>query len=193
MLVKIIKKSMVFIFLIMVTSGCTILDDPDTTSEREKKRPGAIMTITKVVVERKDQDFELMVPDYRNNDKKICINRNSYLNSKYIEKIERMPNDKFDKAYDLLLYLDENGLVKYDIISASFRNKKLAILIDGRFYKNSTMTPIIDLDKRTVFISGPFDDATSKKVVEKSIINYNHYHNKNTDSFLNLGILFDSK
>ncbi len=194
MLVKIIKRSMLLIFLI-ISASCAILDNPETMSEEEleKKRPGAIMTINQIVKERNDRDFEIMVPDFRNDDKKICVNRNSYLSSRYIKKIERVPNDKVEKAYDLLLFLNEDGLVKYDIITANFSNKTLALLIDGRFYKNVIMTPIIDLDKRTVFISGPFDDATSKRIVEKSVINYNRYHNINNDGFFNLESFLDPK
>ena len=166
---------------ILCAVGCTTSNgngDPiaEEEQELEKKRPGAILTINKIISERQDKEEEVMVPSFWNNEKMICVDRNSLLTPQGIKSIERLPNDKVANSYDLILTLSNSGLMKYDIIFTTYGNVYLALLIDGAFYKTIKMTALIDTIDSKIFIPGPFSDELSKKIVAKSEVNYNYYN-----------------
>lgn len=192
MFIKIIFNTVILSIFILALTGCDTLtkfenwvnntDDIGATEEmikeRESKKPGYFLSLNKIVKERTTKEIEVMVPSYVYENKTICINRNSYLSSRHIKKIERVPNKKVNNTYDLILYLDNSGMIKYDIISTTLKGQKIGVLINSRFYRSSIVQKPINKEQKKILIEGPFGDAISQKIVEKSTINYDHYNSK---------------
>ncbi|UDQ99216.1 hypothetical protein AAEX28_03810 [Lentisphaerota bacterium WC36G] len=150
----------------------------------EKKRIGAIITINNIIKEYTNKKYEVLVPSFWEENEKLCVNKNSLLTPESIETIERLPNDKVANTFDLILHLNDQGLMKYDIMETTYANKKLALLVDGQFYKAIEIAPLIDKKKNSFFIPGPFSDNLSKKIVEKAPVNYRYYNGIEEESNL---------
>lgn len=161
--------------------------------EREKNRPGFMISLNEIVRERTAQDIEIMVPSYIYNNQKICINRNSYLSSKNIKKIERVPSKKLANTYDLILYLDLSGMIKYNIITTSFKGQKMGVLIDGKFYRSTVIEKPLDEKTKKIIIRGPFGESVSKKIIDKSEINYKQFNDKSFMKIFKLNQIINSQ
>ena len=192
MQIKIINKLLFLGFAVFCLTGCENLrnfekwlneaDDVGLTNEmkkeREKNRPGFMISLNEIVKERTTKDIEVMIPSYIYSNQKICINRNGYLSSKNIKKIERIPNKKLANTYDLILYLDMPGMIKYNIIMTSFKGQKMGVLIDGKFYRATVIEKPLNEEQKKIVIRGPFGENVSRKITDKSEVNYKQFNDK---------------
>jgi len=66
-------------------------------------------------------------------------------------------------------------------LSVEYRNKPLALVIDGVFYRLFTPTQVIDENQRWVTLRGPIDAVTAEALKKHAKANYKFYH-KNESS-----------
>ncbi len=207
MVIKTIYNTAILSVCLLALTGCETLtkferwvnnaDNIGVTEEmlkeRESKKPGYIISFNKIIKERTTKEIEVLVPSYVYENKTICINRNSYLSSKNIKKIERIPNKKINNTYDIILYLDNSGMIKYDIISTTFKGQKIGVLVNKKFYRSSMVQQPLDKEQKKIMIKGPFGDAVSKKIVEKSTINYKFYNDKDFATIFKIDDIINPK
>ncbi|UDQ99215.1 hypothetical protein AAEX28_03805 [Lentisphaerota bacterium WC36G] len=161
--------------------------------ERENKKPGFMISLNEIVKERTTEDIEIMIPSYIYRNQTICVNRNAFLAARNIQKIERVPNKKLPKTYDLILYLDQAGMIKYEVLLTTFKGQKIGILVDRRFYRASKIESPLSEKERKILIHGPFGENVSQKIVEKSTINYKFYNDKSFQKIFNLDKIIDPR
>ena len=162
----------------------------------EAKRVGFMVSLHEIVTNPVAKKIEKEVPTYLDENKKICINKNYFLHSKNIKRVERVKRDDVFGLYDLKLYLDMRGRIKYEALSMNFKGRKVGFLVDGIFYRAVKVEVIDDEDQLWTYIEGPFDKVISKKIVEKARVNYKHYNKggfDRTKQILNFDDFFNPK
>ena len=155
--------------------------DRKTITEKEKKaiearKPGFIISIHEIVDDPKTNKIERYVPCFLDERQKECVNINYFLHSKNIRKIERIPREGLPGFYDLKLYLDLRGRIKYEALSMNFKGQQVGLLVDGLFYRAVTADIIEDEEQLWTFVEGPFDKVVSSNIVKKAPVNYRFYN-----------------
>ena len=99
-----------------------------------------------------------------------------------------MPNQKRAGFYDLKLFMNRRGRLRWMQLSAGFKNEPLAFVIDGIFYRSFIPRPMVgdyDTDAQTTYvvIEGPFDKGTANALVESAPTNFSYYNDNEDDEF----------
>ena len=109
----------------------------------------------------------------------VCVNKNPYIHSRDISKIEMVPRPGNTDFYDLNITLTDRGKLLWSALSITrAENKKIGILVDGMFYRNISPPMLTDNEVTTVYLEGPFDPATAKGLSTNSERNYKIFNDK---------------
>jgi len=110
----------------------------------------------------------------------ISVNVNSFAHSKVIKKIELIERDSKITSYDLKIFFNRAGRLRWMQLSAGFRSEPMAFVIDGVFYRTFLVKPMIgeyDNDEDTcVVIKGPFDETTANELKKWAPINFSFFN-----------------
>jgi hypothetical protein len=178
------KKCFILLILsiFVVLSGCETLDlswkdimDADADSDfsfGQEYEPKYVLTFHQVVKYPRATLLEKKIATY--DGRELWINTNYFLSSKNIKdiKLKKRPSSGL---YDLVLELDRRGRMQWDLLSLNFRGQKMALLIDGVYYRKITPA-VIAGEGSYVVLHGPFDTVTAKGINKYGKDNYEHYN-----------------
>ena len=180
------KKCLILLIssIIVLLSGCETLDLSwdDIMSEDEnsdfsfgkKYEPKYILTFHQVVKYPRGILVEKKISTFSGRD--LWINTNYFLSSKNIKNIS-IKKRRASDLYDLVLDLDRRGRMQWDLLSLNFKGEKMALLVDGVFYRKITPV-VVDGEGTAVVLHGPFDTVTAKGIAKSAKDNYEHYNEK---------------
>lgn len=171
------------IFLTGASSCDEFLNDPENAiTKKTDNTPRYVVTVHEIIKYKRGEMIEEELDSFFGGT--VCVNRNLFLHSRDIRKIEMLPRPGNPDFYDIRITLTSRGQKIWSAMAVSrMENKKFAFVIDGMYYR--TFTPPImtepaadDLinEKVTVTIDGPFDPATAKGLATNSERNYKIYH-----------------
>ncbi|NOY75757.1 MAG: hypothetical protein GXP32_08195 [Kiritimatiellaeota bacterium] len=116
---------------------------------------------------------------------KVWININSLLHSDVIKKIELIPRNDQHEFYDLKLFLNHKGRIRWLQLSNGYAHEKLGVVVDGIFYRSFVPKPMVgdlaDGEKTYVVIEGPFDEGTAKSLEKHAEDNYLFYNDDDVE------------
>ena len=152
----------------------------------ELPKPKNEITINQIVKYPRARKIEREINTFSG--RKVWINVNSFIHSSVIRKIELVPRSPKKQFFDLKLFMNRRGLLRWMQLSAGFKNEPLAFVIDGTFYRSFIPKPMIgdyDNDEKTtyVLIEGPFDKGTAEALAESAPTNFLYYNDKEDDEF----------
>lgn len=145
--------------------GCETMDIPD-----EKRDTRYVLSFHEVIKYPRFKDLERKIVSF--DGRVFWINRNQFFHSRHIKKVDLIPSKDRKGYYDLSLTLDYSGTIKWVQLSMHFRYKKLALLVDGHFYKLYVPDQLAHEEDRTVLLTGPFDKVTAGGVKKYARKNY---------------------
>lgn len=161
--------------LMMGASSCdpedtfATLMDPDAAAEMAKPAE-YVVSIHKIIRYPRSEMIELQIPSYFGDD--IVVNRNYYLHSKEITKIDIVERKNEPGFYDVVLHLTNRGQKMWIGLSVANRNTPMAFVIDGNNYRNFIPKMIMNDAEMSVMIDGPFDQATALGLQKNSERNH---------------------
>ena len=145
------------------------------------------------LIERKDQKmspFQKLPPVPKKNDENSDIPKKR--RGKNIDKQDE--NIKFEedepKFYDLKLYLDRRGALAWMQLSAGFRYKKVALLIDGVFYRSFCPKKVSTENDEFVILEGPIDETCAFQIRKYAKKNYKLFKDKKKEKKSDIFSLF---
>jgi hypothetical protein len=150
--------------------GCETIDE----AMEEKKQTRYVLSIHEVIKYPRAKDLEKKIVSF--DGQEFWLNGNQFFHSRHIEKVDLIPSQDRKGYYDLSLTLDYTGTLKWVQLSMHFQHKKLALLVDGNFYKLFTPIQLTDHEAKTVLLRGPFDKVTAggiKKYAHKNFLFFN--------------------
>lgn len=169
----------VSVFLAGASSCEKYLADPEKIiTEQVDKTPNYVLSLHEIIKYKRGAMLEQEVDSFFGGT--MTVNRNYFLHSRDIRKIEMTPRPGNPDFYDLKLTLSSRGHKLWSAIAVMrMENKKLCVLIDGMYYRSfvpeiitePTPTDVMD-EKVSVKIEGPFDPATAKGLVTNSERNF---------------------
>ena len=165
--------------LTMGVSSCEkFMEDPEKAFQEETdKTPHYVVTIHEMIKYKRAEMVEMDVDSFFGGT--VCINRNAYIHSRDIPKIEMIPRPGNTDFYDLRITLNDRGRRLWSAMAVTrVENKKIGILIDGMFYRSIEPPMLTDSEVTTVYLEGPFDPANAKGIVENSERNYKIFNDK---------------
>jgi len=151
-------------------TGCETLDD----AMKEEKKTRYVLSFHQVIKYPRSKDLERKVVSF--DGREYWINSNQFFHSRHIEEVKLIPSKERKGYYDLELRLDYSGTIKWVQLSMHFQHKKMALMVDGYFYKLYTPDRLTHEDDKWVVLTGPFDTVTAngiKKYAHKNYINFN--------------------
>jgi hypothetical protein len=102
-----------------------------------------------------------------------------------IKKVELIPRDDKGAFYDLKLFLNHKGRLRWMQLSNAFAHEKIGFVVDGVFYRSFYPKPMVgdydDGENTYVVIEGPFDEGTAKALKKHAEDNYLYYNDDNVD------------
>lgn len=115
------------------------------------------------------------------------INKNAYISSKNIKKVEIIPNKRNNEKYDLIFYLNRRGRIQWVHMSMWNRGQKLALVVDGVLLKTFYINKIFKdpANARLVKIEGAFSKLAAETLRDYTTMNYkilNRYRKMNNIS-----------
>ena len=147
------------------------------------KKPVNVMMINQIVKYPMAKRIERKISTFSGQE--IWINTNSLMHSDMVKKIEIVARDPEGKFYDLKLFLNRKGRLRWLQLSNAFSHDKLGLIIDGVFYRSFTPTSMVgefdDAEKTFVIINGPFDKGTAQSLKIHSEDNYLYYNDDDVD------------
>lgn len=159
----------------LLMTGCEILQDAMKTEEKTSY----VLSLHQIVKYPRSQDLEKKITSF--DGREYWINANQFFHSRNIEKVELVPSKEREGFYDLSLKLDHNGILKWIQLSMQFKDEKLALLIDGNFYKLYVPDQLANEEDEWVLLKGPFDKVTAKGIQKFAHKNYLFFNpNKQT-------------
>ena len=171
-------------FLLFAMTGCNkLLETNWKKAIGDMPKPKHVIQITQIVRYPRARKIEIEIPTFSG--EKIWINRNSFVHSNVIKKIEKIPREN-SKYYDLKLFLNKKGLLRWMQLSAGFKNEPLAFVIDGVFYRSFLAKPMVgeyddDTGETYVIVEGPFDNTTADELVDSAPDNFLYYNDPNAE------------
>ncbi len=160
-------------------AGCETLED----AMKEKRKARYVLSLHEIIKYPRSKDLERKVTSF--DGQEFWINTNQFFHSRHIEKIELIPSKEKEGFYDLNLKLDYNGTLKWMQLSLAFRNKKMALLVDGFFYKLYVPDQLAHEEDEWVVLTGPFDKVTATGIKKYAKKNY-LFFNPNKQNFLDI-------
>ena len=180
-----IKSAASMIGLVMVAvlisgaSSCEKwMEDPEKALQEETdKTPRYVLTIHEIIKYKRAEMVEMDVDSFFGGT--VCVNKNPFLHSRDISKIEMVPRPGNTDFFDLNITLTERGKLLWSAMSVSrAENKKMGILIDGMYYRSINPPMLTDNEITTVYLEGPFDPATAKGITVNSERNYKIFNGR---------------
>ena len=166
--------------LLCGASSCEkFLENPERALLIETdKTPRYVVTIHEVIKYRRAGELEQDIDSFFGGT--VCVNKNYFLHSRDIQKIEMVPRVGNPDFFDLKVTLSSRGQKIWSAMAVSrMENKKFCFVIDGMFYRNIIPRVITDPvqsdmlgEVLSVMVDGPFDPATAKGLQENSERNY---------------------
>ncbi len=184
---KLKNITMFTFFLSILLTGCTKeLETKWKKMMGDLPRPKNEITINQIVQYPRAKRIERQIETFSG--RKVWININSFIHSKVIKKIELIPNKKKIGFYDLKLFMNRRGRLRWMQLSTGFKNEPLAFVIDGIFYRSFIPQPMVgdyDTDEQTTYvvIEGPFDKGTAEALVESAPTNFTFYNDDEDTEF----------
>ena len=169
--------------MLVAVSGCTpkLKRDWDKWTG-EMPEPKNVITINEIIKYPRAKKIEKEIATFSG--RTIWININSFIHSNVVKKVELLPRDG-GKYYDLKLFLNRKGRLRWMQLSAGYRKEPLAFVIDGTFYRSFTPKPMVgDYDNNEdtyVVIEGPFDKGTADALVESAPSNFLYYNDEDAE------------
>ena len=163
---------------LMGTASCEkFMEDPEKyITEESDKTPRYVITLHDIVKYKRAEILEIDVDSFFGGT--VCINKNSRLHSKDIMKIELVPRANNKEFFDLKLTLSPRGQKIWSTFAISNEDSdKLAVLIDGMYYRSFTPVFLTEPEVKEVVLQGPFDPATAKGIVINAERNYKIFNN----------------
>ncbi len=169
----------------MLLTGCKLKTDWDRMLGNLPK-PKNEITINQIIQYPRAKKIEKQIGTFSG--RTIWINVNAFIHSSVIKKIELMPNKKKRGFYDLKLFMNRRGRLRWMQLSAGFKSEPLALVIDGTFYRSflpKAMVGDYDTDEQTTYvvIEGPFDKGTADALVESAPSNFTFYNDNEDNEF----------
>ena len=165
--------------LTMGVSSCEkFMEDPEKAFQEETdKTPHYVVTIHEMIKYKRAEMVEMDVDSFFGGT--VCINRNAYIHSRDIPKIEMIPRPGNTDFYDLRITLNDRGRRLWSAMAVTrVENKKIGILIDGMFYRSIEPPMLTDSEVTTLYLEGPFDPATAKGITTNSERNFKIFNEK---------------
>ena len=180
------KKIMPVLMLVMLVflTGCEALDlswkdifkdDSSSSSDfsfMKEHKPKYVLTFHQVIKYPRGSLLEKKISTY--DGRGLWVNTNYFLSSKNIKAIT-LKKRSDSGLYDLVLELDRRGRMQWDLLSLNFRGQKMALLVDGVYYRKIAPR-VIRGEGMFVVLRGPFDTVTATGIQKNSKPNYNHYN-----------------
>ena len=154
-------------------SSCEkFMEDPEKAFQEETdKTPRYVLTIHELIKYKRADMVEMDVDSFFGGT--VCVNKNPYIHSRDITKIEMVPRPGNTDFYDLNITLNDRGKMLWSAMAVTRgENKKIGILIDGMFYRSINPPMLTDPETTTVYLEGPFDPATAKDITTNSERNH---------------------
>lgn len=177
-------KWLVLLILSMAVllNGCETLDlswddimSEDNSSDfsfGKKYEPKYVLTFHQVVKYPRGTLVEKKLSTFNGRD--LWVNTNYFLSSKNIKNI-LIKKRHNSELYDLVIKLDRRGRMQWDLLSLNFKGEKMALLVDGVFYRKIAPMVVHD-EKADVVLYGPFDTVTAKGIAKNAKDNYDHFN-----------------
>ena len=169
----------VAVFLTGASSCVEFLEDPEKAMmEETDKTPRYVVTVHEIIKYKRGADqLEQDVNSFFGGT--VCVNKNPFLHSRDIEKIEMTPRPGNTDFFDLKITLSSRGQKLWSAMAVlRADNKKLGFLIDGMYYRSIEPAMITEPDTPVIYLEGPFDPATAKGLTVNSERNFKIYNNK---------------
>ena len=168
--------------MLVVLTGCEALDlswedifKEDESSEfsfMKKHEPKYVLTFHQVIKYPRGSLLEKEISTY--DGRGLWVNTNYFLSSKNIKNIT-LKKRQNSGLYDLVLDLDRRGRMQWDLLSLNFRGQKMALLVDGVYYRK-IMPKVISGEGTSVVLQGPFDTVTATGIQKNAKPNFDHYN-----------------
>ena len=167
--------------LVAITAGCNKREWLKMTGKL--KKPVNIITVHEIVKYPMAKRLEKHIDTFSG--QKVWININPFIHSDVIKKIELAPRDEKGEFYDLKLFLNHKGRLRWMQLSNAFAHEKVGLVIDGVFYRSFLPKPMVgeydDGEKTYVLIEGPFDKGTAEAVQKHAEDNYLYYNDDDVE------------
>ena len=160
-------------------SSCEkFMEDPEKAFQEETdKTPRYVLTIHELIKYKRADMIETDVDSFFGGT--VCVNKNPFIHSRDITKIEMVPRPGNTDFYDLKISLTERGRMLWSAMAVTQAdNKKIGILIDGMFYRSIKPPMLTDNETTTVYLEGPFDPATAKGITVNAERNFKLFNEK---------------
>jgi len=109
----------------------------------------------------------------------VCVNKNPYIHSRDITKIEMVPRPGNTDFYDLKIFLNARGRMLWSAMAVTqAEKKKIGILIDGLYYRSINPPMLTDNEVESVYLEGPFDPATAKGITTNAERNHKIFNDR---------------
>jgi hypothetical protein len=169
----------------MLIAGCKLQDKWDKMLG-DLPKPKNEITINQIIKYPRARKIERQIGTFSG--RTIWININSFIHSNVIKKIELAPNKSKNGFYDLKLFMNRRGRLRWMQLSTGFKNQPLAFVIDGIFYRSFIPKPMVgdyDNDENTTYvvIEGPFDKGTAEALVKSAPTNFTYFNDNDDDEF----------
>ena len=177
--------SILTLLVCMMLAGCKLQKKWDKMLG-ELPKPKNEITINQIVKYPRARKIEREIGTFSG--RTIWININSFIHSNVIRKIELIPRSPKNKFFDLKLFMNRRGRLRWMQLSAGFKNEPLAFVIDGIFYRSFIPKPMVgkyDNDDNTTYvvIEGPFDKGTAEALVASAPDNFTYFNENDDDEF----------
>lgn len=178
--ISLLSLTAVVCTLLCGASSCEkFLENPEKVLLAGTDRtPRYVVTIHEVIKYRRAGELEQEIDSFFGGT--VCVNKNYFLHSRDIQKIELVPRAGNPEFFNLKITLSSRGQKIWSAMAVSrMENKRFCFVIDGMFYRN--IVPMVLTDPvsndmlgevLTVMIDGPFDPATGKGLQINSERNY---------------------
>lgn len=180
--IKFLAAGMAMLSLAILLTGASscerFLEDPEKFIAAETdKTPHYVVTIHEIIAYPRGNMLELNVDSFFGGS--VCVNRNHFLHSRDIQKIEMTPRPGNPDFFDLKITLSQRGRKLWSALAVvRAENKQTAFLIDGMYYRSIEPVMITDPETAVVLLEGPFDPATAKGLTANAERNYRIFNNK---------------
>ncbi|MBO7146755.1 MAG: hypothetical protein J6W81_03295 [Lentisphaeria bacterium] len=184
-----IKKIAVIVALFTMTvmltgaSSCgeafvDFMEDPEKAMANYGDRTTRyVLTVHELIKYKRADILELDVDSFFGGT--VCVNKNHFIHSRDIMKIEKVPRPGNTDFFDLRVTLSSRGHKLWSAMAITrYEGKQVGILIDGIFYRKITPAMILDPESTVITIEGPFDPATAAGLEINSERNYKILNNE---------------
>ena len=165
--------------LVSGISSCEkFMEDPEKAFQEETdKTPRYVLTIHELIKYKRADMIETDVDSFFGGT--VCVNKNPFIHSRDITKIEMVPRPGNTDFYDLKISLTNRGRMLWSAMAVTQADKKkIGILIDGMYYRSINPPMLTDTQVESIYLEGPFDPATAKGITTNAERNHKIFNEK---------------